>query len=456
MIDWREFSNLSSVKEDKSAMKVCKFGGSSVASADQIRKVRAILERDEERTLLVVSAPGKRFPTDEKITDLLYLAASLVDENDAGHDVDQVFDRIAVRYRDIAEELGIGEGAIDDALDEVLASIKRGRGSAYAASRGEYLSARLIAKYLGWEFLDTEGVIVIGDDNRVEDITYTQLRDKLHKGRKYVIPGFYGTSLSGEITTFSRGGSDITGAIVARAAGADMYENWTDVSGVYSSDPRKVKSAHVIRELSYREVREFSEVGASVLHEEAIAPCIDKAIPINIRNTNSPDDEGTIIGRTSSHTGVVGVSGKGGLTELYCRKLLLFKESDVAHRILSMLRIYGIKPSHTMYGCDSVSWYFETKQIEKTDTDALEERLREEFGFDEMKLNKGRAVIGLIGDHIEDSMEYVDALSALKSHGIHPSSVTLGGSYTTFLITLSEERKDEAVSLISDTLFGDN
>jgi aspartate kinase len=436
-------------------MKVCKFGGSSVASADQIRKVKAILDKDSERTLLVVSAPGKRFSTDEKITDLLYLAASLVEENDAGHDVDQVFDRIAVRYRDIAEELGIGESAIDDALEEVLGNIKGGRGSAYSASRGEYLSARLIAKYLGWEFLDTEGVIIIGDDNKVEDITYTQLKEKLKKGKKYVIPGFYGTSLSGEITTFSRGGSDITGAIVARAAGADMYENWTDVSGVYSSDPRKVKSAHVIKALSYREVREFSEVGASVLHEEAIAPCIGKGIPINIRNTNSPDDEGTIIGKTSSHTGVVGVSGKGGLTEIYCRKLLLFKESDIAHRILALLRIYGIKPSHTMYGCDSISWYFDTKQIDKVDTESMCSRIKEEFHLDEFLLEKGYAVVGLVGDHMEETMEYVDALAALRSHSIRPYSVSLGGSYTTFLIGVKEEDKDEAVSLISDTLFGE-
>ena len=435
-------------------MKVCKFGGSSVASAEQIKKVKAILDKDEERSLLVVSAPGRRFADDEKITDLLYLASSLVEENDAGHDVDQVFDRIALRYRDIAEELGIGEGAIDDALEEVLSNIKNGRDSAYAASRGEYLSARLIAKYLGWEFLDTEGVIIIGDDNKVEDITYTQLREKLHKGRKYVIPGFYGTSLSGEITTFTRGGSDITGAIVACAADADMYENWTDVSGVYSSDPRKVKSAHVIRELSYREVREFSEVGASVLHEEAIAPCIAKGIPINIRNTNSPDDDGTIIGRTSSHAGVVGVSGKGGLTALYCHRLLLFKESDIAHRILSLLHIYGIKPSHTMYGCDSISWYFDTKTADKVDTDAMCARIKEEFKLDELLLEKGYAVVGLVGSNIENGMEYVDALSVLRSHSIHPSSVSLGGSYTTFLIGVKEERKDEAVSLISDTLFG--
>ena len=435
-------------------MKVCKFGGSSVASAEQIKKVKAILDKDEERSLLVVSAPGRRFADDEKITDLLYLASSLVEENDAGHDVDQVFDRIALRYRDIAEELGIGEGAIDDALEEVLSNIKNGRDSAYAASRGEYLSARLIAKYLGWEFLDTEGVIIIGDDNKVEDITYTQLREKLHKGRKYVIPGFYGTSLSGEITTFTRGGSDITGAIVACAADADMYENWTDVSGVYSSDPRKVKSAHVIRELSYREVREFSEVGASVLHEEAIAPCITKGIPINIRNTNSPDDDGTIIGRTSSHAGVVGVSGKGGLTALYCHRLLLFKESDIAHRILSLLHIYGIKPSHTMYVCDSISWYFDTKTADKVDTDAMCARIKEEFKLDELLLEKGYAVVGLVGSNIENGMEYVDALSVLRSHSIHPSSVSLGGSYTTFLIGVKEERKDEAVSLISDTLFG--
>ncbi len=432
-------------------MKVCKFGGSSVASAAQIRKVRAILDSDEERTVAVVSAPGKRNSSDEKITDMLYRCASLVEE---GKSCSEVFGKIAERYLETAEALEIGEDTIKDKLEEVRISIDGGKGAQYAASRGEYLSAYLIAEAFGWNFLDSEDVIIIGDDNRIEDITYTNLRAKIRKGEKYVIPGFYGTSLEGEITTFSRGGSDITGAIVASALEADVYENWTDVSGVYSSDPRKVKSTHVIDEMSYREVREFSEVGASVFHEEAIAPCIEREIPINIRNTNAPEDRGTVIMKSTAHRGVIGVSARGGLGRIYCRKLMFFKESGMRHRILSLMHIYGIKPCYTLYGCDSIAWYFEAKQAEKIDLDAMCSRIREEFGLDEIDCRKGCAVVGLVGNGIEESMEYVDALSVLRENGIHPLSVSLGGSWTTFVIGIEEKRKDEAVSLISDRIFG--
>lgn len=432
-------------------MKVCKFGGSSVASADQIRKVKAILDSDKERTVVVVSAPGKRVSTDEKITDMLYKCASLVSD---GHSCDEVFSKIESRYLEIARSLSLDEKEIKAELENVKVNIEKGMGAAYAASRGEYLSAKLIAAYLGWNFLDSENTVVIGEDNRIEDITYTQLRNAVKKGEKYVIPGFYGTSLSGEITTFSRGGSDITGAIAASALDASVYENWTDVSGVFSSDPRVVKNAHVIKELSYREVREFSEVGASVFHEEAIAPCVEKGIPINIRNTNSPEDNGTVIRKVVEHRGVVGVSARGGLGRIYCQKLMFFKESGMRHRILSLMHIYGIKPCYTLYGCDSIAWYFDIKQAEKIDLAEMKERIKEEFGLNEIDCRKGFAVVGLVGTGIEETMEYVDALSVLKENDIHPASVSLGGSWTTFVIGIEEKRKDEAVNLISSRIFG--
>ncbi len=430
-------------------MKVCKFGGSSVASADQIRKVRAILESDNERKVVVVSAPGKRNSSDEKITDLLYKSAALVEE---GKPIDEAFDKISSRYLEIAENLGLDVPSVGRELDTIKKNIISGKGRAYAASRGEYLSARLISEYLGWNFIDPEGVIVIGDDNRIEDITYTLLSSLIKEGEKYVIPGFYGTSFMGDVTTFSRGGSDITGAIAAAAVGADIYENWTDVSGVYSSDPRVVRNARVIDNLSYREVREFSEVGAGVFHEEAIAPCIEKEIPINIRNTNSPMDRGTIIKKTVDEKGVVGVSRRKGLGQIYCRKLMFFKESGMRHRILSLMHIYGIKPCYTLYGCDSISWYFDSKQADNIDLAAMCGRIKEEFGLDEIGCRKGYAVIGLVGNGMNETMEYVDALAVLRENGIHPSSVSFGGSYTTFLIGVEEERAGEALSLISERI----
>ena len=431
-------------------MKVCKFGGSSVADASQIKKVKAILDKDQDRSIVVVSAPGKRFSGDEKVTDMLLLCAEIVNKGNSSKDK---FEDVKNRFRDIAEGLGLGRDALEEELDVVLKNIESGAGKDYAASRGEHLNAILISKYFGWNYIETEKCIVIGENNKIEEESYSNLAALINKNEKYVIPGFYGRSPSGEVRCFSRGGSDITGAIAARAVMADVYENWTDVSGVYSSDPRFVKSAHVIPSLSYKMVRELSEVGASVFHEEAIAPVVEVNIPINIRNTNSPEDDGTIIGKEPEKKGVVGVSAKGGLSKIYVRKLMFFKESGVRHKVLSLMHLYGIKPCYTLYGCDSISWYFETKQIENIDTEEMCSRLKEEFNLDDIELKKDFAVVGLVGNGIEETMEYVDALDELRRNGIQPSSVSLGGSYTTFVIGVPEERKLDAVNCISERLF---
>ena len=431
-------------------MKVCKFGGSSVADASQIKKVKSILDSDKERTIVVVSAPGKRFSGDEKVTDMLLSCAEMVQK---GMSSKEKFEDVKNRYRDIAEGLGLGRDVIDAELQTVYKTIEGGAGRDYAASRGEHLNAKLIAKYLGWNYIETEECIVIGENNKIENESYSNLASLIENGKKYVIPGFYGRSPSGDVRCFSRGGSDITGAIAARAVMADVYENWTDVSGVYSSDPRFVKSAHVIPALSYKMVRELSEVGASVFHEEAIAPVVEVNIPINIRNTNCPEDAGTIIGKEPEEKGVVGVSAKGGLSKIYVRKLMFFKESGIRHKILSLMHIYGIKPCYTLYGCDSISWYFDTKQIKNIDTDEMCSRIQSEFSLDEIELKKGFAVVGLVGKGIEETMEYVDALDELRKNNIEPSSVSLGGSYTTFVIGVPEDRKLDAVNAISERLF---
>ena len=431
-------------------MKVCKFGGSSVADASQIKKVKAILDSDKERSVVVVSAPGKRFSGDEKVTDMLLSCVDIVEK---GGSAEKRFESVKTRFRDIAEGLGLRRDVLDKELDDVLSRIDGGAGIDYAASRGEHLNAILISKYFGWNYIETEDCIVIGENNKIEEESYSALASLIETGKKYVIPGFYGRGLNGEVKCFSRGGSDITGAIAARAVMADVYENWTDVSGVYSSDPRYVKSAHVIPSLSYKMVRELSEVGASVFHEEAIAPVVEVNIPINIRNTNSPEDDGTFIGKEPEEKGVVGVSAKGGLSKIYIRKLMFFKESGVRHKVLSMMHLYGIKPCYTLYGCDSISWYFETKQIENINTEEMCSRIQKEFALDEIELIKGFAVVGLVGKGIEETMEYVDALDELRKNGIQPASVSLGGSYTTFVIGVPEDRKLDAVNAISERLF---
>ena len=262
-------------------MIVSKFGGSSVADADQIRKVKAILESDERRMVAVVSAPGKRNKEDQKITDLLYKCNSLVQK---GQTCRPVFNEISKRFIQMAQKLKVDDVKLSERLDDIRCSIDAGRGADYAASRGEYLSALVISEFLGWEFLDAEEAIGINQDSTVNEATYQRLAEKLEPGKRYVIPGFYGETDQGVIKTFTRGGSDITGSIVARAIGAELYENWTDVSGIYRADPRIVEDAEVIPELSYKEVRELSDVGASVFHEEAIAPIYSIGIPIVVKN----------------------------------------------------------------------------------------------------------------------------------------------------------------------------
>ncbi len=431
-------------------MKVCKFGGSSVADCSQIKKVKNILLSDDDRRYVVVSAPGKRNKDDEKITDLLYATADMAIE---GRSVDEPFNKIRERFLEIMEGLGLDNKNLLKELDEIKSNILKDKERAYAASRGEYLSARIIAQYLGWEFLDPESVIVIGDNNKIEDMTYTILSSRLKKDRKYVIPGFYGTSLSGKVTTFSRGGSDITGAIVAKAVKADLYENWTDVSGVYSSDPRKVKNARVIEELSYREVRDFSVVGASVFHEEAIAPCVEESIPINILNTNSPSDKGTVIKKSTDRKGVVGVSGKGGLMLLEVHKLLLSKDESGLENMLSFLKSRSIKPIFTIYGSDSVSWYFEKDKKEALDEETLLRRLKSSFNLDEAAIKSNVALLGLVGTALDETMEYTEALSVLKENSIKAYSISLAGSRGTFIIGLDEENLASALNLISQKIF---
>ena len=273
-------------------MKVAKFGGSSLADAAQFKKVREILFSDADRRIVVPSAPGKRGATDIKVTDLFYqcnrLAAS-------GSDFAEAFDTIRARYREIARELELTVD-LDGYLDEVSRNIQLGAGADYAASRGEYLNGILLADYLGWDFIDPQQGIFFDEEGRLDSGRTQEALGRLLEGHTHaVVPGFYGCDTHGNVKTFSRGGSDITGAIVARAVNADMYENWTDVSGCLMADPRIVRNPEPIRYVTYRELRELSYMGASVLHEDAIFPVRIAGIPTNIRNTNHPDEPGTVI-----------------------------------------------------------------------------------------------------------------------------------------------------------------
>ena len=346
-------------------LKVTKFGGSSMADAGQYRKIRDIIAADHGRRVVVVSAAGKRFKDDHKITDLLYLCHA---HTQYGVDCDRIFEMISSRYIEIRDEL---ELKVD--LETEFAELKK-RLDAKAisadelVSRGEYFSAKLMAAFLGFQFVDAIDWIKFKFDGTVDqDATYTALK-KVVKGKGIVIPGFYGLMPDGNIRTFSRGGSDITGALAAAALDADVYENWTDVSGILMADPRIVDDPMVIPEVTYDELRELSYSGAQVLHEGTIFPVREKNIPLNIRNTNAPNDPGTMIrerfsGDTDPDRFITGITGKKDFTILHMSKRGMSNEVGVLRKILTVLERHGVSVDYAPNGIDSVSVVMPTAAI---------------------------------------------------------------------------------------------
>ena len=296
--------------------KVVKFGGSSLASAEQFKKVGDIVRADESRKYVVPSAPGKRFKDDTKVTDMLYACYELAEE---GKDFKKALADIKDRYQEIIDGLGL-DLSLDDEFAVIGKNFKEKAGSNYAASRGEYLNGIIMAKYLGFAFVDAATVIFFHEDGTLnEEKTDEILSAKLKECGQAVVPGFYGAMPDGSVKTFSRGGSDITGSIVAKAAKVDVYENWTDVSGFLIADPRIIDNPQGIDVITYKELRELSYMGATVLHEDAIFPVRQQGIPINIRNTNAPEDNGTwIVGSTcqKSKYVITGIAGKRGFCSI--------------------------------------------------------------------------------------------------------------------------------------------
>lgn len=434
-------------------MIVCKFGGSSVADAAQIRKVKSIVDADPNRQIVIVSAPGKRNKEDEKVTDMLYGCNSLVQQ---GQSCRELFKKVSHRYLSIFEALNMDEKPFVPILEEVRQMIDAGHGAEYAASRGEYLSARMVAAYFGWTFLDTDPLVVINHDGTVNDETWNNLKKALKSGEKYIVPGFYGCDPEGKVKTFSRGGSDITGAILSQAASAKVYENWTDVSGVFAVDPRLVPDAKVIKTMTYREVRELAGVGAGVFHEEAIAPVIASNIPINVKNTNAPLDAGTMIVASRAIEGnpLSGVSAKTGYSRLSLRKLMLFKKSGIRHGLLTMLHIFGIRPSFSMFGVDSIVWFFESAQASESVINAMCARLKGEFGLDSIEVDHGHAIVGIVGCGVMMESDLISrSTTALAQDSIHLNFFNYGSSDTSILLGVPSEQAQAAVKSLYKALF---
>ena len=379
-------------------MKVVKFGGSSMADAGQYRKIRDILLADPERRIVIVSAAGKRFKADHKITDLLYLCHA---HTQYGVDCSNVFDMIASRYLEIRDDLGI---RLD--LESEFADLKRRLDARQVsqdelASRGEYFSAKLMAAYLGFEFVDAADWIRFRFDGSVDqEATYANLQT-LVRGYGVVIPGFYGLMPDGKIRTFSRGGSDITGALAAAALDADVYENWTDVSGILMADPRIVDDPQTIPEVTYDELRELSYSGAQVLHEGTIFPVREKNIPLNIRNTNAPDDPGTMIreqfsGDSDPDRFITGITGKKDFTIVSLSKRGLSSEVGYLRKVLSVFERHNISIDYVPNGIDNVSVVLPTDAI-ASNLYAILGEIQAELEPDSLTVHDQIAVVAAVG-----------------------------------------------------------
>lgn len=433
-------------------IKVAKFGGSSVADGIQLTKTKQIIEQDPDRKFIVVSAPGKRFDSDNKITDLLYLCKTHIDHN---LPYDQVFQVVADRYMAVKLNLGVDVDLMAH-LDEIRENLKKNPTADYIASRGEYLNAVLIAAFLGFDFVDAKDLIKFDAKGRLMiEETDKALKEELEKHENAVIPGFYGSTPDGNVKTFSRGGSDITGSLVARAIGADVYENWTDVSGFLMADPRIVKNPKQISNVSYKELRELSYMGASVLHEDAIYPARMANVPINIRNTNKPEDPGTMITAEGYHHGmdddgpiITGIAGSKNFTVVALYKNMMSAERGFVRRILGILDDYDINFEHLPSGIDTVSVVMSNDSL----GDRLDEVLdafRQRLQPDSIDVFEDMALIATVGHR----MSYRPGVSAtlfnaLGEAGVNIRMIDQGSSEMNIIVGVENKDFQKAIRAI--------
>ncbi len=432
-------------------LKVTKFGGSSMADAGQYKKVRDILLSDPARKVVIVSAAGKRNKDDHKITDLLYLCHA---HTEYGVDCTGVFDMITSRYLQIRDELGIDLDLETDfaALKQRLEEKSVSRDE--LASRGEYFSAKLMAAYLGFRFIDAADWIQFRYDGSVDtETSYATLRKLVNLRRGAVIPGFYGVTADGHIRTFSRGGSDITGALAAAALDADIYENWTDVSGILMADPRIVENPEPIPEVTYDELRELSYSGAQVLHEDTIFPVQEKNIPLNIRNTNAPEDAGTMIREDfttnrEANRFITGITGKKDFTIISLSKRGMHNQVGVLHKALSVLTRHNLSVDYVPNGIDNVSMVLPTETVEPHLYTILAE-IQKEVKPDSLCVHDQIAVVAAVGRR----MAYRPGISgkvfaALGEAGINIRMINQGPDELNIIFGVDNKDFAEAIRVL--------
>lgn len=431
-------------------IKVVKFGGSSLANAGQFAKVGKIIRADESRRYVVPSAPGKRNAKDTKVTDMLYQCYELAE---AEENFTSLLKKIQERYDSIINGLNLNF-SLNREFEVIGENFRKKAGADYAASRGEYLNGIIMANYLGFEFIDAAEVIVFGENGEFDaDKTNQILARRLKDCEHAVIPGFYGAREDGRVKTFSRGGSDITGSIVAKAVRADIYENWTDVSGFLIADPRIIKKPEVIKVITYRELRELSYMGATVLHEDAVFPVRKEGIPINIRNTNAPEDEGTLIVestcRQPDYT-ITGIAGKKGFVAVNIDKDMMNAEVGFGRKVLSAFEEHGISFEHVPSGIDTMTVFVHQEEFEGKEQQVLSaiHRLAQPDSID---LEGNLALIAVVGRGMKSTRGTAGRIfSALAHVNVNVKMIDQGSSELNIIIGVQNSDFEEAIRAIYD------
>ncbi len=432
--------------------KVVKFGGSSLADAEHFRQVAEIIKADPARKYVVPSAPGKRFGADTKVTDMLYKCYELIKSRASSEEVDSYYSKIVERYTGIISELGL-DFDMSGEFEYVKNAMLHSSGRDYAASRGEYLNGIILAKYLGFYFIDAESVIFFRDNGTFdEEKTNAILAEELKAHEYAVIPGFYGCMPNGTIKTFSRGGSDITGSIVARAASADLYENWTDVSGFMMADPRIINSPCSIETITYRELRELAYMGASVLHEDAIFPVRNAGIPINIRNTNRPEDAGTmIVPETSDYDTervITGIAGKKGFSVMTIEKDMMNSEIGFGRKVLESFEDFGLNFEHLPSGIDTMSAVLATSALEECKERVIQ-AIHRRVKPDSVVIEDGVALIAVVGRAmVKAKGTAARVFDAVSNAGVNIRMIDQGSCELNIIIGIDEHDFETAINAI--------
>lgn len=432
--------------------KVCKFGGTSMADATAIRQVKKIIESDDSRCYVVVSAPGKRFKDDIKITDMLYRCYDEVLEFGT---CKKSFAIIRERFVQIVKDLNLTLD-IDAVLDKTEKEINESKCPDFSASRGEYLSAIVIADFLGFEFVDAAEIIRFDSHGKLNsDYTADKVYNRLNGVKKAVIPGFYGKNFQGSIKTFSRGGSDITGSIIANGIKADLYENWTDVSGFLVCDPRIVPEAKAINQITYKEVRELSYMGASVLHAEAIAPVMRRRIPINIKNTFKPEDKGTMIvpndqyDATANSSIITGIAGKKNFTVLLIEKSMMNAEVGFIRKVLSVVEHFDICVEHLPSGIDTLSVILSSDQLKDGVLSDMVNEIRENVNPDYVHVMENISLIATVGHGMARRHGTAATLfTALADENINIKMIDQGSSELNIIIGVANSDYEKCIRAI--------